>query len=166
VVSPAVLKSETVDEHLGDGLQGKGELVLACMVDLAVDGSEADAKAVTLFSRGKLRPVVSAPGPVVAGDAILTCGQMPPVQLLQTLVQLSVDLGACHVNYPLSGISCVYALIDLSVPGVSKPQAHCAGFGIRSEAHLVGSSGVADEVALPDRVGRVNLHPILRVRRL
>jgi hypothetical protein len=140
--------------------------VLAGVVDLAVYGSEADAKPVTLFSRGKLRSVVSAPRPVVAGDVVLTCGQMPPVQLLQTLVQLSVDLGACHVNSPLSGISCVYALIDLSVPGVSKPQAHCAGFGIRSEAHLVGSSGVADEVALPDRVGRVNLHPILRVRRL
>jgi len=29
----------------------------------------------------------------------------------------------------------------------------------------VGSSGVADEVALPDRVGRVNLHPILRRQR-
>jgi hypothetical protein len=63
VVSPAVLEGETVDEHLGDGLQGKGELVLAGVVDLAVYGSEADAKPVTLFSRGKLRSVVSAPDP-------------------------------------------------------------------------------------------------------
>ena len=60
VVSSVVRQSQTVNEHLRDGLQGERSVVIATLLGIALGADDADAEPVA-FLGGELWLVVSTP---------------------------------------------------------------------------------------------------------